>query len=160
VRDDPNPLVAAIAADGLCAKVRTGGVTADAFPAPTDVARFLAACVRHGVHFKATAGLHHPLRGEYPLTYDAHAPRGVMFGFLNVFLAAAFARQGMPPADVAALLDERDPAAFRLTDGHAGWRGHTLEAATIAADRAAFAASFGSCSFREPLDDLSTLPLS
>ncbi|MBM3906550.1 MAG: hypothetical protein FJ363_00585 [Gemmatimonadetes bacterium] len=160
VREDPAPLVAAIASAGLHAKVRTGGVTADAFPSPSDVARFLAACARHRVRFKATAGLHHPLRGEFPLTYDAQAPRGVMFGYLNVFLAAAFARRGMEPAHVADVLDERDATAFRVTNAGVAWRGHTLDAAALAAHREAFAVSFGSCSFREPLDDLSTLPLS
>jgi hypothetical protein len=160
VSDDPEPLVAAIATAGLRAKVRTGGVTADAFPSPAEVARFLAACARREVRFKATAGLHHPLRGEYPLTYDSQAPYGVMFGYLNLFFAAAFARRGMPEAELAAVLDEREVTAFSVSGGSVAWRGRTLDAAAIAADREAFAVSFGSCSFREPLDDLSTLSLS
>jgi hypothetical protein len=159
VRDDPDALVAAIAACGLRAKIRTGGVVADAFPTAGQVARFLTTCVRHRVAFKATAGLHHPLRGEYPLTYDAGAPRGTMFGFLNVILAAAFAHHGLPDAELAVLLEERDPTAIDVRGDRIAWRGHMLTADMLAADRAAFAISFGSCSFREPLDDLSALPL-
>jgi hypothetical protein len=159
IREDPAPLVAAVAAHGLRAKMRTGGVTAESVPLARDVARFLVACVQHRVMLKATAGLHHPLRGEYPLTYDAHATRATMFGFLNVFLAASFARQGMDAATLTDLLEERDAGAFRVTDDAVAWRGHTLATDTLANDRDRFAVSFGSCSFREPLDDLSALSL-
>lgn len=160
VHEDPVPLVAAVAAHGLRAKVRTGGVTAESFPTAGEVARFLVACVEHRVMLKATAGLHHPLRGEYPLTYDAHAARATMFGFLNVFLAASFARQGMDAATLSDLLEEREVGAFRVTDDAVAWRGHTIGADAVANDRDHFAVSFGSCSFREPLDDLSALSFS
>ena len=160
IGEDPAPLIAAVAAHGLRAKVRAGGVTAESFPSARELARFLVACVQHRVMLKATAGLHHPLRGEYALTYDAHAVRGTMFGFLNVFLAASFARQGMDVATLEALLEERDPGAFHVDDDHVTWRGHALAASALANDRDRFAVSFGSCSFREPLDDLSALSFS
>jgi hypothetical protein len=160
VENDPAPLIAAVGAAGLRAKVRTGGVSADAFPAAADVARFLARCAHHGVMLKATAGLHHPMRGEYPLTYEVESGRGTMFGYLNVFLAASHARHGMAIDELTQLLEERDARAFRVSDAGIAWRGHLLSTETIAADRAAFAASFGSCSFREPLDDLSALSFS
>ena len=159
VRDEPDALVAAIAAQAMRAKIRMGGVTADAFPAEDDVARFLAACARHGVMFKATAGLHHPLRGEYPLTYAAGAARHPMFGYLSVFLAASYTRRGLPVEEVAHLLDERDARAIRFVADGVNWRGHALSAGELAEDRARFGLSFGSCSFREPLDDLSALGL-
>lgn len=157
VHHDPSVLVAAIRAHGLRAKIRTGGVTADAFPAAGEVAQFLAECARQAVMFKATAGLHHPLRGDYPLTYAPGAPRGAMFGFLNVFLAAAFVRHGLPAADIALLLDERDTGALRIMAEGVEWRGRLLTTAALAETRAHFAVSFGSCSFREPIDDLFAL---
>src|SRR5262245_27937410 len=73
------------------AKIRTGGLKPDAIPAIADVAAFIVACADRRLPFKATAGLHHPVRAPYPLTYESNAPRAVMHGFLNVFLAAAFA---------------------------------------------------------------------
>jgi hypothetical protein len=155
--EDPDPFVAAMANAAVSAKIRTGGVTADAFPAPRAVLRALRCCFDRGVPVKATAGLHHPLRGEYPLTYDPAAPRGTMFGFLNVFLAAAFLRQGLGDDEALRLLEERDPRAFELCDETVRWRGYALTAAQMRDARDAGARSFGSCSFREPVDDLRAL---
>ena len=123
---DPAPLVAALARRGARAKVRTGGITPDAFPATSTLLRFLRACTAAGVPFKATAGLHHPLRAEYRLTYAPDSARGMMFGFLNVFLASAFLRQGMGDADAGALLEEGSLEAFRVTGEAIEWRGHRL----------------------------------
>ena len=141
------------------AKIRTGGVTADAIPTVAQVARFIRRSVERGVSFKATAGLHHPLRAEYPLTYEAGAERGTMFGFLNVFLATVLARAGGSEQQVAALLEERDPAAFTFSDEHIVWRGRSLPHDALRHARGAGIASFGSCSFREPVADLRTLGL-
>lgn len=157
VRDDPAPLIAAIGARRSRAKIRTGGVTADSFPAPEEVLRFLVACSTARVPFKATAGLHHPLRGEYPLTYAADAPRGMMYGFLNIFLTAAFLESGAAPGSVAPLLEERDPAAIIVGPASISWRGLVLTREAIARTRAGLAGSFGSCSFEEPVHDLTSL---
>lgn len=159
VRDDPAPLVAAIGAAGFRAKIRTGGVVAEAFPPPADVLRFIAACADARVPFKATAGLHHPLRGEYPLTYEPASARGTMYGFLNVFLAAVLLHAGAPRARLVALLEERDPRAIAADADAIRWRDLTVTAAQIAAARATFVGSFGSCSFEEPVRELSTLHL-
>ena len=157
--DDVDALIAAIGKGGGRAKIRTGGTTADAFPATRDVARFIEACVREGVPFKATAGLHHPLRAEYRLTYEPDAPRGVMFGFLNVFLGAALLATGMPGAELPALLEEASADALRVDDRGISWRRYCLTSEQAAAARASLALSFGSCSFREPIDDLKGLRL-
>ena len=156
---DPGPLVAAIGRAGARAKVRTGGVTPDAFPAAPALARFLRACAEAGVAFKATAGLHHPLRAEYRLTYRPDSLNGTMYGFLNVFLAAAYLGEGMAEADAVRLLEERDPAAIRFAAGGVEWRGHRLEAAAIARAREGGIVSFGSCSFTEPVGELRALGL-
>lgn len=159
VRSDPAALIAACKAQGLRAKIRTGGVTPEAFPSPNEVLRFLAACVAQGVPFKATAGLHHPLRGEYPLTYAPDAARGTMYGFLNVFLAALLLLEGHPAAEVAPVLEERDASSIQVSADGIAWRGRAVPVARIAEARAAFAGSFGSCSFEEPVQDLVSLSL-
>jgi len=152
---DVRGLVAAMAGTGAKAKIRTGSVKAEEIPSPGEVASFISACAGADVGFKATAGLHHPLRAEYALTYEDDPPRGVMFGFLNVFLAAAFMRAGeIDDIDGAKLLDARDPGAFTFDDDGISWRSRRLSAATIARVRETFATSFGSCSFEEPVSDL------
>lgn len=159
IASDPAALVDAIAFHGLRAKVRTGGVEARAFPTAPQLSAFFSACSARGVMFKATAGLHHAIRGSYPLTYAPASERGTMFGFLNVFLAALFERDGLGPADTRALLEERDPGALAITASGVSWRGHTVPAEALHRFRAQAAASFGSCSFAEPVADLAALGL-
>lgn len=157
VDGDPAPLVRAIASRGGRAKIRTGGITPGAFPLPGDVARFIHACVASNVPFKATAGLHHPVRGDYPFTYEPDSPHGIMFGFLNVFLAAAFAAEGLDVAMLVRLLEESSAASLEVTPDAIEWRGHRLSVAAIEAARTRTIVSFGSCSFTEPLSDLVAL---
>jgi hypothetical protein len=159
IGQDPSPLVAAVGRAGARAKVRTGGVTPDAFPSARDLARFLRACADAGVAFKATAGLHHPLRAEYRLTYRPDSASGTMYGFLNLFLAAGFLREGMSQDEAVRLLEERDPGAFRFAAGGVEWGGRRLEAAALQRAREEGIVSFGSCSFTEPLGDLKGLGL-
>jgi len=159
VRSDPTPLLTALAAVGLRAKIRTGGMTPEAFPSSAEVMRFLVGCVELGVPFKATAGLHHPLRGEYRLTYEPNAAHGTMYGFLNVFLAAALLRAGHSATSVAPVLEERDANALTFTAQGITWRGVSVTTAQLAAARTVLAASFGSCSFAEPVEDLHSLRL-
>jgi hypothetical protein len=144
----------AIAAAKLRAKIRTGGVTADAFPPAEQVVAFIRGCLDRAIPFKATAGLHHPLRGSYRLTYDGGAPSGEMFGFLNVFLATAFMREEVSDREAAELLAERDPAAITTDERGIHWRTHTIDAASVRGARTRAITSFGSCSFREPVDEL------
>jgi hypothetical protein len=141
---------------GCFAKVRTGGVTPDAIPSTEDVAVFIRACASRRLAFKATAGLHHPVRAENALTYAPDAPRAVMHGFLNVFMAACFAWHGDP--DIEPILAEMDPTAFRFDD-RAWWRDRSMDAEQVREARANFAHAFGSCSFEEPVRDLEALGL-
>ncbi len=99
--------IAAVAECGRRAKIRTGGETADKFPAPESVIEFIRLCAAANVPFKATAGLHHPLRSVHRFTYQAESASGIMHGFVNLFLAAAFLRAGMEIELAVQLLDER-----------------------------------------------------
>jgi hypothetical protein len=154
---DLAPLLAVVADRGARAKVRTGGVTPQAIPSPDAVARFLVACAEAGVAFKATAGLHHPVRSLRPLTYSANGPRGVMHGFLNVFAAAALAREGATLSDVEDVICEEDLDAFSFHDDGLSVASRRISATSLAAARSGFALGFGSCSFAEPVSDLEGL---
>ena len=157
VNKDVGANLAALKSIGRGAKLRTGGVTPDAFPSLSDVAAFLAACRDHGLVAKATAGLHHPLRGEFALTYAAGAPRGTMFGFLNVFLAAALLHHGGNIADATALLSDGDPRQFTCTPDALAWRNHQFSRPQLESTRRQLLRSFGSCSFTEPIEGLQEL---
>jgi hypothetical protein len=141
---------------GCFAKMRTGGITPDAIPPVASVAAFIRTCAELRLPFKATAGLHHPVRAPHPLTYAADAPRAVMHGFLNVFMAAALAWHG--DRDLEPVLAETDPASFRFDD-RAHWRDRSLTADQVRDARTHFAHAFGSCSFDEPVDGLKDLGL-
>ena len=126
------------------AKVRTGGLTPEAAPTASVLTDFLCEAAARRLPFKATAGLHHPIRGT-------------MHGFVNVFAAAAFAWHGLDRAAVLDILNEADPAGFEFLDDELRWRGRKITATQIAAARRDFAHSFGSCSFEEPIADLREL---
>jgi hypothetical protein len=155
----PDNLLAAIRLVGGRAKVRTGGVKSDAFPSTSDLARFLVACAASRVPFKATAGLHHPVRCVRPLTYEKNSATGTMHGFVNVFIAAALVQGGLSVSDAGALLEETDPKAFAFDDAGARWRDRRVSRDALAASRSTFALSFGSCSFEEPMAELKELRL-
>jgi hypothetical protein len=144
---------------GHRAKIRTGGETADKFPAPENVVEFIHLCAAANVPFKATAGLHHPLRSLHRFTYQPESPSGIMHGFLNVFLAAAFVRAGMEASLALQLLKEQSAQAFHFDSDGVLWRDHRLDAREIANARQRLSISFGSCSFTEPINDLRSLHL-
>lgn len=157
IADDPADLIGVLRGAGARAKIRTGGVTAEAFPPASAVARFIRAAVDAAVPFKATAGLHHPLRGDYRLTYEPGSASGTMYGFLNVFVAAGFAAQGLALGELKSVLGERKPDAFAFDDAGVSWRGHRLDLDDLRHLRSRGAIAFGSCSFSEPVDDLRRL---
>ncbi len=133
----------------LGAKVRCGGAAPGATPSVDDLAAFIAAAHAHGVPWKASAGLHHPVRGA-----GAVSPQ---HGFLNVFFAGVALHAGaVDAARVPEILAESDPRAFVVDPAHAAWRDVRVEAAAIAAARERCIA-FGSCSFAEPVNDLRDL---
>jgi len=136
------------------AKIRTGGVAAGAFPSVETVAEFLAACAREKVGFKATAGLHHAVRGGYKLTYESNSVRATMHGFVNVFLAAVLAWRGESMKALVETLSVSDAAAFAFGEDEVRWRRFEAGVDEIEAVRRKFAMSYGSCSFTEPLEEV------
>lgn len=156
---DPAALAASVATAGGRLKVRTGGVTTDAFPEPDDLVRFIRAAHDARTAFKATAGLHHPLRAEYRLTYEPGSVCGTMFGFLNLFLATALVAAGADDQETGLLLEERDPGALRFEADGIEWQGRWLDLEAVRRARESGIVSFGSCSFTEPIGDLESLGL-
>jgi hypothetical protein len=148
--------VDAIAAAGVRAKLRMGGVTEEAFPTARQVAERMCLLADRCVPFKATAGLHHPMRSRHRLTYAADSPSGMMHGFLNVLCAAAAVRFGGAARDAERILEEQDPAAFQITDGELCVRDFRCPAGRVRELREFFT-GFGSCSFAEPIQDLEAL---
>lgn len=159
VADDPRALIFAISGKKLRAKIRTGGVTPEAFPTVDHIARFVRECYTVGAGFKATAGLHHPLRSERALTYQENSPRAVMHGFLNVFLTAAFQYNGLTRGDAVAIMSAESLAGVSFGDDAVTWKDYSVTLGEIQTVRRRFAVAFGSCSFREPVDDLIQLGL-
>lgn len=118
----------------LHAKFRTGGVTAEMFPTPEELAACIDAALDREVGFKCTAGLHRALRQTDPATGIEH------HGFLNVLVATRVCLDG---GDTVAALRQTSPGA--LLDG--------VDVDALARTRRWFT-GFGSCSILEPHDDL------
>lgn len=146
--------MAAIGRVGAFAKVRTGGTTADLFPAPDQLTAFLIAATGQGVRFKATAGLHHPYRGQYRLTYEAEPEQGWMYGFVNLLVATAVLLRTGDGEAAQAVLEAVGAAAFPRDDDGIRAAGQHFSWDELARARERAFTSFGSCSFREPVDEL------
>jgi hypothetical protein len=134
-------------------KMRTGGVTADAFPSSVQIARALVAAATHQLPIKFTAGLHHPIR------QFRDEVKTKMHGFLNVLGAAVLAAEHQWDADQAVtMLEDEDVNSFSFTDEFFAWRDWKIDTERLQYRRK-FVRSFGSCSFDEPRDDLRALGL-
>lgn len=149
--------LAAISACGARAKLRMGGVVAEAFPSVGAIAEMLKTLAASRVSFKATAGLHHAIRSRHAFTYKSDSPSGTMHGFLNLACAAALVYFGGETDEARRLLEEEDPAVWQVTSDAVRWRGFRWSADQLGTARKNFLVSFGSCSFAEPIHDLEAL---
>lgn len=148
-------LIATLGIKRLRAKLRTGGVTREEFPATRDIVRFARTCMAANVPFKATAGLHHPIRCFKPLTYAPDAPQGTMHGFLNLLLMTGFARESFRVSLLEEIMEEEFEEVFEFRESGVAWRGsHVLTLGHLERLRSKGMHSFGSCSFDEPVADL------
>ncbi|MGB7201224.1 MAG: hypothetical protein WBD16_03035 [Pyrinomonadaceae bacterium] len=151
-------LIADVSLAGGRAKIRTGGVTPHAFPTSKDIIRFVRGCLAANVRFKATAGLHHPIRCFKPLTYEENSVQSTMHGFLNLFLMTGMAREGFRQNLLEEVMEEEFVEVFRFEDQSAAWREqYSLNIWQIEALRKNGIQSFGSCSFDEPVSELQQL---
>ena len=142
-----------VARHQLRAKVRTGGLALAAFPAPASLVAFIESARDVGVPFKATAGLHHAMRGAYPLSDEVGAQSATMHGFVNVMLATATVGERLATTTAAALLTRTDHSALVFDDERVRWGDVELSIDAIGRMREAQCVSFGACSFREPADE-------
>lgn len=134
-------------------KLRTGGVTADAFPTCAEIAKALVVPATHQVPIKFTAGLHHPIR------QFRDEVKAKMHGFLNVLGAAVLAAEHKwDEKQTAAMLEDENAKSFRFDNEFFAWREWKIDIKRLK-DRRKFVTSFGSCSFDEPRDDLRALGL-
>jgi hypothetical protein len=144
-RDTVPAAVDAVVRAGGRVKLRCGG---EHVPSVEQVALVIAACRDARCIFKATAGLHHPIR------------RGAEHGFLNLLAAAAFAHaQGAEARELERVLAEDDPRAFSVDADGIAVHDSRVDRAEMAAARERLFASIGSCSWREPVEDLQALGL-
>ncbi len=121
----------------ISAKFRTGGLAAELFPTPIELAAVICACRDRRLPFKLTAGLHHAIRHADPETGFVH------HGFLGVLAGTLIAKfDDAEVAEVAELLASPDPVPLvetvraRLFETRPLWVG------------------FGTCDIPEPLADL------
>ncbi len=135
----------------LGVKIRCGGLEAVLFPEPDDVARFILEAASRALPMKATAGLHHPFRHTDPETgFTQH-------GFVNVLAAAALASQGLDSETLIEVLADKDPASFSIDRSGVAWRGHKVGHTALDEMRSNLFVGYGSCSFDEPVADLTEL---
>jgi hypothetical protein len=155
---DPVDLIAEIGRHGCAAKVRAGGIVAEAFPSPARLARLLTRAATARVPLKATAGLHHAVRGDRRLTYAEGSASTTMHGFVNLVLAATLLAAGRIDENLAeALLDDDRPEAFKFGGRAGSWLNAVVTYTEIAHARRTLLRSVGSCSFDEPVTELVSL---
>ncbi|MBU8690816.1 hypothetical protein ACH0BK_24550 [Priestia megaterium] len=135
-------------------KLRTGGVTSDAFPTPEQVATVLIGCRDRNIALKFTAGLHHPIR-MYRKEVNTQ-----MHGFLNVFTAGMLANvYNLNRLETAEILADDTLTNFAFTNEGLSWGNLTISISEILSLREKALCSYGSCSFDEPRDELRALEI-
>ena len=116
---------------------REGALRWGACPSPEELGRFLRACRKSRVPFKATAGLHHPLAAE-----GRH-------GFLNVLAACAFedddALAGEVELDGGRRCAGADARRARRSSRASGASSSSPSAAAPSSSRSTSCRSSGSC---------------
>lgn len=135
-------------------KLRTGGVTADAFPSPSQVASALIGCRDREIPMKFTAGLHHPIRTHR----DEVGTK--MHGFVNVFTAGMLSHiHHLSLLETEQILADENVSHFSFTVEGLAWKDKNITDSDIEKLRSTLLRSYGSCSFDEPREDLRALQI-
>jgi hypothetical protein len=133
-------------------KLRTGGIKANMFPTPEQVATFITGCRDRKIYFKFTAGLHHPIR-----MYRSEV-NTKMHGFLNVFFASILAyNHHLDKTTVIDILSDEQPSNFSFYSKGLAWKEYRVTNNEIRILRTCFLNSYGCCSFDEPRNELREL---
>lgn len=133
-------------------KIRCGGETRQEYPTAEQVAYALITCRDHRVPFKATYGLHRPIRQFNPeIGVKEH-------GFINIFTAGVLSSiHNLSWVDTQRIIQEEDPHAFRIDSRALCWRDLSATIEQIDHARAEFLSSFGSASFDIPRQEMVSL---
>jgi len=130
-------------------KMRCGGLSADAFPTAEQVAHIITCCHEARLPFKATAGLHHPIR---------HFDRRIevmQHGFFNVFGAGVLLHAlDLTEAALRQVIRSENLRSFTFDNDGFAFQDLRITTSQLKNARENFAHSFGSCSVDEPLQDL------
>jgi hypothetical protein len=87
----------------IAPKFRVGGLAAELFPTPVELAAVICACRDRNLPFRLAAGMRHALRHTDPETGFTH------HGFLNVLVGTVYAADGGEVAEVAEALAATHP---------------------------------------------------
>ena len=153
---------------GAGVKLRCGGVVKEAFPSVEQVAAMIQTCVLAKAPMKFTAGLHHPIR-HFADEYDEF-----MHGFINTFGAGIFATTFPTPKNsqekyrmfilLSHMIADQNAENFSFNNDSMSWKVRDdrdtefeIDAEKIENARKKGMMSYGSCSFQDPIDDLTQL---
>ena len=153
---------------GAGVKLRCGGVVKEAFPSVEQVAAMIQTCVLAKAPMKFTAGLHHPIR-HFADEYDEF-----MHGFINTFGAGIFATTFPTPKNsqekyqmfilLSHMIADQNAENFSFNNDSMSWKVRDdrdtefeIDAEKIENARKKSMMSYGSCSFQDPIDDLTQL---
>lgn len=130
-------------------KFRTGPTATWPWPDEDELAGVLRGFLDRSIPFKLTGGLHHAVRGSYPVAGVPEENHGV----LNVLMATAQGLDGADAIEMADILGDRD--GVNLADAFIRTATDADRSRQI---RAAFTA-YGCCEVTDPIGELTALGL-
>lgn len=130
-------------------KLRCTGPEPGMVPSVEQVTEFIVAATAQGIPFKATAGLHHPVRQLAADTWS--------HGFVNLVMASCAAATGEPDHTVEAIVAETDPDAFSLRPAFATWKDVSIPGSAMRRARTGGFVAYGSYDLDEPVKALARL---